>query len=157
MQRLPVDGDLATADAEKAAEVDDGGAHPAFAIDQYVDDPPHILVRQAAHVPAENALRFLGFEDGDGWRCGVLSGWAGASLRDWAISTVVKKTIANLCPIGRLRRRLKEPLDQLVAVERVAFPGAGEVSARGNDRNLQLGAARPQDFERNVVADGGGP
>src|SRR5580704_8192082 len=68
MQRLPVDGDLAIANAEKPAEVDDGGAHPAFAIDQYVDDPPHILVRQAAHVPAENALHFLGFEDCDGWR-----------------------------------------------------------------------------------------
>src|SRR6266481_9944441 len=28
---------------------------------------------------------------------------------------------------------------------------AGEVSARRNDRNLQPGAARPQDLERNVV------
>src|SRR5580698_745760 len=30
MQRLPVDGDLAIANAEKPAEVDDGGAHPAI-------------------------------------------------------------------------------------------------------------------------------
>ena len=57
MQRVPVDHDLAAADAEKAAEIDHGGAHLPGAIDDHVDDAPHVLVRRAAHVAAEHAMR----------------------------------------------------------------------------------------------------
>ena len=56
MQRVPIHRDLAAADAEKAAEVDDGGADLAAAVDQHVDDAAHILVGWAAHFAAENAL-----------------------------------------------------------------------------------------------------
>ena len=45
MQRAPVDHDLAAADAEKAAEIDHRGAHRAGAIDDHIDDAPHVLVR----------------------------------------------------------------------------------------------------------------
>src|SRR5262249_18360483 len=42
-QGIPVDGDPAIADAEKAAEVDDGRAHLSGAIDHHVDHPSHVL------------------------------------------------------------------------------------------------------------------
>src|SRR5215831_5743012 len=38
MQRVPVDHNLAAADAEEAAEVDDGGAHRAGAVNDDVDN-----------------------------------------------------------------------------------------------------------------------
>ena len=63
MQRIPVDRDLAAADAEEAAEIDDGGAHLTGAVDQHVDDPAHILVGGAAHLAAENALDLMVVED----------------------------------------------------------------------------------------------
>ena len=64
MQRVPVDRDLAAADAEEAAEIDDGGAHLAGAVDQHIDDPAHILVGGAAHLAAENAFDLMFVEDG---------------------------------------------------------------------------------------------
>ena len=44
MQRIPIHRDLAAADAEKAAEIDDRGAHLAGPVDEHVDDPAHVLV-----------------------------------------------------------------------------------------------------------------
>ena len=56
VQRIPVDRDLAAADAEKAAEVDDRGARPAVASTIDIDDPAHVLVGGAADVLAEDRL-----------------------------------------------------------------------------------------------------
>src|SRR5262245_57922958 len=42
-QGAPVDGDLATADPEKAAEIDNSGANLAVAINDHINDPPHVL------------------------------------------------------------------------------------------------------------------
>ena len=60
----PIHRDLAAADAEEAAEVDDRGTHLAAAVDQYVDDAAHILVGGARHFPAQNALDLVVVE---GW------------------------------------------------------------------------------------------
>src|SRR4029453_8080213 len=51
----PGHGDLAAADAQKSAEVEDGGAPRARAVDQHVDDASHVLVRRAAYLAAEDA------------------------------------------------------------------------------------------------------
>src|SRR5207245_4948121 len=56
MQGIPVDHDPAATDTEKAAEIDDGGTDLPAAIDQDVDDPPHVLVRNAADLIAQDAL-----------------------------------------------------------------------------------------------------
>ena len=40
MQGIPVDDDFPAADAEKAAEVNDGGPHHAVTIHDHVDDAP---------------------------------------------------------------------------------------------------------------------
>ncbi len=64
MQRVPIHRDLAAADAEETAEIDDRGAHLAAAIHQHVDDAAHILVGGAAHFAAEDALDLV---VGEGW------------------------------------------------------------------------------------------
>src|SRR5580692_6303228 len=58
MQRVPVHGDLAAADAEEPSEIDNRGAHLTGAVDQDVHDPAHILVGCAEHLAAQNALDF---------------------------------------------------------------------------------------------------
>ncbi len=68
MQRVPVDDDFPAADAEEAAEIDHGRAHLPGAIDDHVDDPPHILIRRAAHIAPQNAMRIRRFDDRDGGR-----------------------------------------------------------------------------------------
>src|SRR5271163_223835 len=47
MQRIPIDNDLPAADPEKAAEIDDSSAHGALAVDDHVDNTPHVTVRAA--------------------------------------------------------------------------------------------------------------
>lgn len=47
-QRLPTDGDLAAADAEKAAEIDHRRPRPPFRIDQHVNHHAHVLARGPA-------------------------------------------------------------------------------------------------------------
>src|SRR5580658_1205663 len=54
LKEPPVDGDLAAADAEEAAEIDHGGAHIGIAIDEHFDDQPHVLARGVAHLLAKN-------------------------------------------------------------------------------------------------------
>src|ERR1700722_6004126 len=68
MQRIPIDNDLPAADAEKTAEVDDGGAHRAQAVDDHIDDTPHVFFGGAPDIPPKHAARFAGADDGDGWR-----------------------------------------------------------------------------------------
>ena len=65
MQGAPVDHDLAAADAEEAAEIDDGCPHRAGAIDDDVDDMAHVLVSGTAHVAAEHAVRLARRDNGD--------------------------------------------------------------------------------------------
>src|ERR1700687_416023 len=65
MQRVPVYHDFSAADAEKAAEIDDGGAHHSGAIDDHVDDVPHVLVRRATNIPTEHAMRIPCADDSD--------------------------------------------------------------------------------------------
>src|SRR5580704_13034058 len=153
MQRLPVDGDLAIADAEKPAEVDDGGAHPAFAIDQYVDDPSHILVRQAAHIPAENALRFLGFEDGDGWRCSTVGLGRSANGDQHRRQKDNSKPVPHWTPPAMARGAV----DQLVAVGRVAFPGASEVLSAKKRAKSATWCRACAGFPAKRRRGGGGP
>ncbi len=93
MQCAPVNGDLAAADAEKAAEVDDGRAHFALAIDQHVNDPSHVLVGAAQHLAAENALDLVSVEHRD--CCGRLRRPGG---RLWC-----RRRGSALC-VGRSRR-----------------------------------------------------
>jgi hypothetical protein len=66
MRRIPVDDDLAAADAKEATEIDHGGPHRARAIDDDVDDPSHILVRRAAHLAAEHGMGFAWRDHGHG-------------------------------------------------------------------------------------------
>src|SRR5450631_1355561 len=68
MQRVPVDDDFPAADAKKAAEIDHGRAYVPGAIDDHVDDPPHILIRRAAHIAPQTAMRIRRFDDRDGGR-----------------------------------------------------------------------------------------
>ena len=66
VQCIPVDRDLAAADTEEAAEIDDGRAHTPGAIDNDIDDAPHVFIGAAAHLPAENALHLLRLENSYG-------------------------------------------------------------------------------------------
>src|SRR5579883_756626 len=59
MQRGPIDGDLAAADAQKAAEVDDRGAGRAGLVDDHVDNAAHGLALGAGDRLAEDGLRFV--------------------------------------------------------------------------------------------------
>src|SRR5262249_13004445 len=60
MQRAPVDDDLPAAYPEKAAEVDDGGAHRPLAIDDHIHDAPHVFVSGTADVASEYTMGFGG-------------------------------------------------------------------------------------------------
>src|SRR6185312_17470496 len=66
MQRAPIDGDLATADAEKSAKVDYRRAHLTRATDQDVDDAPHILSRNATDALAQYSVNVLIIDHGGG-------------------------------------------------------------------------------------------
>src|SRR5258705_3842354 len=65
MKRVPVDHDFPAADAEKTAEINDGRAHRSGAIDDHIDDTPHVLVGRAANLAAEHAMSIPGTDDGD--------------------------------------------------------------------------------------------
>src|SRR5262249_22073606 len=54
IQRAPVDRDLARADAEKPAEVDDRRVNLAVAAHDDVHDPSHVLIGAAANALAED-------------------------------------------------------------------------------------------------------
>src|SRR5882724_7183331 len=62
-QCVPVDGNLAAADAEKAAKVDDGCTYLSGSVHNDLDDAPHIFVRNAADLLAENSLDLLIVDD----------------------------------------------------------------------------------------------
>src|ERR1700722_961010 len=62
-QQVPVDRDLAAADAEETAEIDHCGARPAVLVHQNIDDQTHVFTGRAEHLFAENALG-LGAADG---------------------------------------------------------------------------------------------
>jgi hypothetical protein len=59
VQQVPIDSELAAADAEEAAEVDNSGTWLCVPIDYHVDDSTHILVRAAADLLAENSPDIL--------------------------------------------------------------------------------------------------
>src|SRR5262249_36864399 len=63
IQRAPIDGDLACADAENPAEVDDGRVNLAVAAHDDVHDPSHVLVGAAANALAEDGGDLLVVED----------------------------------------------------------------------------------------------
>ena len=56
-ERRPFDGDLARADAEEAAELDDRGAYPAMPVDQHIDDAPAVTFAEGGDLLAENAFQ----------------------------------------------------------------------------------------------------
>jgi len=55
-QGVPVEGNLAAADTEKAPKVDDGRTYLSGSVHNDLDDAPHIFVRNAADFLAENSL-----------------------------------------------------------------------------------------------------
>src|SRR5215471_15757294 len=55
-QRRPLNGDLARADPQEPAELDDGRLHAALPVGQDVDDPAPILLDPGADLPAEDAV-----------------------------------------------------------------------------------------------------
>ena len=59
IQRVPIDGDLARANAEKPPEVDDGGMNLAVAAHDDVQDPSHVLTGAAANAFAEDRGEYL--------------------------------------------------------------------------------------------------
>jgi hypothetical protein len=65
MQSIPIDRDPSAADAEEAAEIDDCRAHHTNTIDDHIDNVPHILVRRAADIAAEHAVRVPCADNGD--------------------------------------------------------------------------------------------
>src|SRR3954468_24531094 len=58
-QPAPIDRDLARADAEEPAEVDDGGADMPVLADNDIDDPPHVLIGAAAYALADDPRDLL--------------------------------------------------------------------------------------------------
>src|SRR6267154_623918 len=62
-QGVPVEGNLAAADTEKAAKVDDGCSYLSGSVHNDLDDAPHIFVRNAADLLAENSLDLLIVDD----------------------------------------------------------------------------------------------
>jgi hypothetical protein len=100
MQGIPVDDDFPAADAEKTAEVDHSRAHRTAAVDDYVDDPAHSLVRRAADITAEHAMCIRRPDDGDGgWRHGLLGRDRGRGGWRWGVATRLRRTFV----IGRPR------------------------------------------------------
>src|ERR1700736_1294776 len=55
-QNVPVDCNLAAANAEEPAEIDHGGAVLTGKVHDNVDDATHIFIRNAADLPAEHGL-----------------------------------------------------------------------------------------------------
>ena len=65
MEGAPLHCDFAVADAKKAAEIDDRGAHEATAINDHIDNAAHILVSGAQNLTAKNSSGFVAVEYGD--------------------------------------------------------------------------------------------
>jgi len=65
MQRAPIHRDLARADTEEAAEIDDGCPHHALVIDHDIDNPSHVIAGGTHDRLAQNRVR-CSFDD-DGW------------------------------------------------------------------------------------------
>ena len=59
IKRVPIDRDLAHADAEEPAEVDDGGVDLAVPADDDVYNPSHVLAGVAANTLAQNGRDLL--------------------------------------------------------------------------------------------------
>src|SRR5262249_36948601 len=59
MQRLPVDSDLSTADAEETAEVDHRGARLPLAVDDDIDEATHVFPGTTADALTEDRLHLL--------------------------------------------------------------------------------------------------
>src|SRR5262249_6907815 len=101
IERAPIDRDLADADAEKAAEVDDGGAHLSVAADDDVDDAPHVFAGVAANALAEDGGAVLVVEHhgrGTGGRIWWRGACWGCGCRRWRLL---------LLRLSRRRRRLR--------------------------------------------------
>jgi hypothetical protein len=116
MQRVPIDRDLAAADAEEAAKVDDGGARLPDTVHDDVDDTPHVLVGGAANFDAQNAGHDLVVED-DGFRTLRWRRWrprrrriGGGSLWRWRIAARRRCLRGRGRRLRRLLRLLHQPL-----------------------------------------------
>jgi hypothetical protein len=59
MHGILIDHNPAVADADKAAEIDDCGTDLPAAVDQKVDEPPHVLARNATDLLAQDPLDLL--------------------------------------------------------------------------------------------------
>lgn len=72
MQGAPIDGDLSCADAEEAAEIDDGRPHHAFMIHHDVDNATHVIAGRTDDRLSKNRVRCSFDDDGRGldgaWR-----------------------------------------------------------------------------------------
>src|SRR5579875_773975 len=64
VERVPIDRDLAAADAEKTAEIDDCGARHSGLVDDDVDDAAHVLAGCARHRLTQDGLCLVLGQDG---------------------------------------------------------------------------------------------
>jgi hypothetical protein len=69
-KRVPIARDLARADAEEPAEVDNSGVDLSVPADDDVYDPPHVLAGAAANILAENGADLLRRAPSPARRCG---------------------------------------------------------------------------------------
>src|SRR5262249_58589771 len=65
MKCVPVNNDLAAANTEKATEINHGSAHRSGAINDDVDDVPHVFIGWAADVASEHAMGIARADDGN--------------------------------------------------------------------------------------------
>src|SRR5215211_1883081 len=114
VQRVPVDRDLAVADAEEAAEVDHGRPHLPVAIHHDVDDPSHVLPGAAEHLPAEDSLDVLLIEHG----CGDVAAGADSFRRRAGRRSPRPRRVVTgggPCPAQENRRDGRRPNDATMA------------------------------------------
>src|SRR5215472_519768 len=149
MQRVPVDDDLAAADAEEAAEIDHGGAHRAGAIDNDVDDASHVLIGRAANLAAKYAVSVARRDDRDGGR------WHRLLRRSWWRGLLCRRgRRGGLLLVFRARGHRSENDEQRYENEPAACahaPSSLSLLPREDDRYLDL-PAPAQHFHRHAVA-----
>src|SRR3954454_7293005 len=138
MQRAPIDDDLPNANPEKSPEIDDSRAHCSRTIDDHVDDASHVLIRGAADLAPQHAVRLFWPDDSDyRRRCRLL--WGG-----WRSGVVLRPR----CARHHRGERGNEDA-QMYSPHKASCTNTGSV--REHDRYLDT-ATRLQDLQRHLIA-----
>jgi hypothetical protein len=113
VQQRPIDGNAAIADAEEAAEFDDGDTHSTAGVGQHIDHPAQILTLGSLHFLAEDGHHGVveGFDLGIGrGRSGRRNGRRRRGrLRFWPGPAFRRRRFGRQA--GRLRGRFDRHLD----------------------------------------------